>query len=64
MSLGSLSLGHYVQLTLTGVLALCLGQQALSATPIVINEIMYHSKSTEWKEDDSAEYIELYHAGE
>ena len=63
MSLGSLLPGRYVQLTLTGVLALCLSQQVSSAEAIVINEIMYHSRLTEWKEDDPAEYIELYHAG-
>ncbi len=32
--------------------------------PVVINEIMYHVRATEWKEDSSAEFIELYHSGD
>ena len=31
---------------------------------MVINEIMYHVRATEWKEDPSAEFIELYHSGD
>ena len=36
----------------------------LAPGDVVINEIMYHQKETEWKEDTSAEYLELVHVGD
>ena len=55
MSLGSHLYVHGLRL----VMVLALMRSAFAAETIVINEIMYHSKEREWKEDTSAEFLEL-----
>ncbi len=64
MSRGSLNVFVCLCHSTMLLLAFSASAQADAEGPVVINEIMYHVKETEWKEDPTAEFIELYHSGD